>query len=53
MTSLQEQLRVMNQALSSRDSQINEFLIVTRQAQAALPLPEAEPRLGLLTFLPE
>ena len=40
--SLQEQLRVMNQALSSRDSQITELVTVVRQTQAMLPPPAAE-----------
>ena len=50
--SLQEQLRVMNQALSSRDNQITELVTVVRQAQAMLPPPPAEPeRRGWLARL--
>ena len=41
--SLQEQLRVMNQALSSRDNQITELVTVVRQTQAMLPPPPTEP----------
>ena len=40
--SLQDQLHVMNQALSSRDNQITELVIVVRQTQAMLPPPAAE-----------
>jgi len=36
---LQDQLRVMNQALSSRDNQIVELITVVRQTQAMLPPP--------------
>jgi len=39
---LQEQLRSMNQALSSRDNQITELVTVVRQTQAMLPPPAAE-----------
>ena len=51
--SLQEQLRVMNQALSSRDNQITELVIVVRQTQAMLPPPAAEPerRRGFWSWL--
>ncbi len=41
---LQDQLRVMNQALSSRDNQITELVTVVRQTQAMLPAPEAQRR---------
>jgi len=39
---LQEQLRVMNQALSSRDNQIVELITVVRTTQAMLPPPAPE-----------
>lgn len=41
---LQEQLRTMNQALSSRDNQIVELITVVRTTQAMLPAPEAQRR---------
>ena len=40
MTSLQEQLRVMNQALATRDNEVAELTTVIRQQQAMLPQPE-------------
>ena len=44
IASLQDQLRVMNQALSSRDNQITELVTVVRQQQAMLPPPPAQRR---------
>ncbi len=41
---LQDQLRVMNQALTSRDKENLELITVVRQAQAMLPAPEAQRR---------
>ena len=50
--SLQELLRVMNQALSSRDNQITELVTVVRQTQAMLPPPaEPERRRGFWQWL--
>jgi len=49
--SLQEQLRVMNQALSSRDSQITELVTVVRQTQAMLPPPTTERKSWWRRFL--
>jgi len=40
---LKDQLRVMNQALSSRDKENLELVTVIRQAQAMLPPPPTEP----------
>ena len=44
VTNLQEQLRVMNQALSSRDNLVSELTVVIRQQQTMLPAPEARRR---------
>ena len=44
ITGLQDQLRTMNQALSSRDNQITELVTVVRQTQAMLPAPKPQPR---------
>jgi len=41
---LQEQLRVMNQALTSRDKENLELVTVVRQSQAMLQAPEARAR---------
>jgi len=51
ISSLKDQLRVMNQALSSRDNQITELVTVVRQTQAMLPPPPAERRRGWLARL--
>jgi len=53
ITGLQDQLRTMNQALSSRDNQITELVTVVRQTQAMLPPPAAEPerRRGFWSWL--
>ena len=40
---LKDQLRVMNQALSSRDKENLELVTVIRQTQAMLPPPPTEP----------
>jgi len=40
---LQEQVKNLNHQLTVKDNQISELLIVTRQAQAMLPPPPAEP----------
>ena len=44
VANLQEQLRVMNQALSSRDNLVSELTVVIRQQQTMLPAPEARRR---------
>ncbi len=44
ISSLKDQLRVMNQALSSRDNQITELVTVVRQQQAMLPPPQVQRR---------
>jgi len=41
---LQDQVKHLNQQLSVKDNQISELLIVTRQAQAALPSPPDQRR---------
>lgn len=43
ITGLQDQLRTMNQALSSRDKENLELVTVIRQTQAMLPPPPTEP----------
>ena len=44
VTNLQEHIRVMNQALSSRDNLVSELTVVIRQQQIMLPAPEARRR---------
>ena len=51
ITTLQDQLKVMNQALSSRDNQITELVTVVRQTQAMLPPPPPAQHRGWLAKL--
>lgn len=44
VTALQEQVKTLTQQLTVKDHQIAELLIVTRQAQAALPAPPPQHR---------
>jgi len=44
VAALQEQVKTLTQQLTVKDNQIAELLIVTRQAQAALPAPQAQRR---------
>jgi len=51
ITTLQDQLRVMNQALSSRDKENLELVTVIRQTQAMLPPPPPAQHRGWLAKL--